>query len=75
MTSIHASHSADFQCSPQTDAPALPKGLLGWVLRFAEWRLRAQTRAQLAQLEPHQIADIGLDEAAVREELAKPFWL
>ncbi len=36
--------------------------------------MRRRERAQLAQLDPHLLRDIGLDAKAAQTECAKPFW-
>ena len=33
-----------------------------------------RSRARLAELEPHMLADIGLDAAAARAEAGRPVW-
>ena len=38
------------------------------------WMQRARTRRQLANLLPHELADIGVDEVDARIESRKPFW-
>ena len=38
------------------------------------WRERADTRRELAELSFRDIQDIGLDQAMVEQEIAKPFW-
>ena len=38
------------------------------------WTQRARTRRQLANLLPHELDDIGVDEAAAQTESRKPFW-
>ena len=40
----------------------------------AEWRRRARSRAELAQMSDHDLRDIGLTRAEVAHESAKPFW-
>jgi len=41
---------------------------------FATWKARADYRRELAELSFRDIQDIGLDQAEVTRELAKPFW-
>jgi uncharacterized protein YjiS (DUF1127 family) len=38
------------------------------------WQQRSRTRRQLAQLNPHELADVGITEAERQVELDKPFW-
>lgn len=38
------------------------------------WHQRSRSRAQLAQLEPWLLEDLGLTSAQVKEEAAKRFW-
>jgi uncharacterized protein YjiS (DUF1127 family) len=55
-------------------APAGP-GLLARLVRLARcWRLRAETRRQLAVLPDYMLRDIGLTRMDVEHEAAKPFW-
>jgi len=42
---------------------------------FATWTARADYRRELAELTFRDIQDIGLDQAEVTRELAKPFWV
>jgi uncharacterized protein YjiS (DUF1127 family) len=45
----------------------------GWQ-RLLLWRALARERRALARLEARLLRDIGLDEAAVEAEAARPFW-
>jgi uncharacterized protein YjiS (DUF1127 family) len=38
------------------------------------WIGRSRARRDLARLDPHLLADIGLDEVDVRRECARSFW-
>lgn len=38
------------------------------------WRMRVRTRRQLAQLDDHQLNDVGISHSERLEELSKPFW-
>ena len=49
--------------------PSLEFGLL------SVWATRARTRAQLRDVAPERLLDLGLDAAQARTEAAKPFWL
>ena len=40
----------------------------------AEWRRRARSRAELAQMSDRDLRDIGLTRPEVEHEWAKPFW-
>ena len=40
----------------------------------AEWRRRARSRAELAQMSDRDLRDIGITRAEVACESAKPFW-
>jgi uncharacterized protein YjiS (DUF1127 family) len=46
-------------------------GLLA-ICRF--WRMRSETRQQLAELDRDGLADIGLTESARHRECARWFW-
>jgi uncharacterized protein YjiS (DUF1127 family) len=39
------------------------------------WAVRNGTRRALAELDRHQLADIGKTRAQAQHESAKPFWL
>jgi uncharacterized protein YjiS (DUF1127 family) len=39
------------------------------------WKQRIQERRELAELSFRDIQEIGLDQAEVDREIAKPFWL
>jgi uncharacterized protein YjiS (DUF1127 family) len=39
------------------------------------WLARSRQRAQLAELEPRMLRDIGVSADAARHEVRKPFWL
>lgn len=41
---------------------------------LAVWNQRAQARRELAELTFREIQDIGLDQAEIEREIAKPFW-
>ena len=46
------------------------RGVLGWLMQLdATFR----QRSALADLEPHRLADLGLDAAAVRDEVSRSF--
>jgi uncharacterized protein YjiS (DUF1127 family) len=38
------------------------------------WKKRIQYRRELAELSFREIQDIGLDQADIDHEVAKPFW-
>ena len=38
------------------------------------WKNRADARRELAELSFREIQDIGLDQALIEQEIAKPFW-
>jgi len=40
----------------------------------AAWQKRAQYRRELAELSFRDIQDIGIDQALIDQEVAKPFW-
>lgn len=42
---------------------------------FKVWDERVQARRELAELTFRDIQDIGLDQAEVDREIAKPFWV
>lgn len=41
---------------------------------FAVWNKRIEARNELAQLSFREIQDLGIDQAALDAEIAKPFW-
>ena len=51
----------------------------GFFARLAEtlavWRARAEHRRELSGISFHEIQDLGVDQAALDKELAKPFWV
>lgn len=56
-----------------------PVNLAPWrvadvVRTFSVWRQRRRERAQLAQLDPRLLNDIGLHPSDVEQEIRKPFW-
>lgn len=44
------------------------------VATLAVWEKRIQTRRELAELSFREIQDIGIDQALIEQEIAKPFW-
>jgi uncharacterized protein YjiS (DUF1127 family) len=38
------------------------------------WHARVRSRAHLAELDAYLLADMGLSQADIRFECAKPFW-
>jgi uncharacterized protein YjiS (DUF1127 family) len=54
--------------------PPLSRLLVSLALTVAAWELRARTRKQLGQLDPHMLRDVGLSETTSRAEAEKPFW-
>ena len=60
--------------------PAFQHALLPSAVRSAwitlrVYRERARQRAQLAELSPGMLADIGVNEAQASAEARKPFWV
>ncbi len=60
-------------------APALPFATaFGTLSNLASigalWHRRIQTRRALARMDRHLLSDIGLTQAEVEAESAKPFW-
>ena len=58
--------------------PELPK--LGNLLKapietLKIWNMRAKTRAALAELENHNLEDIGITRLQVTQESSKSFWV
>ena len=54
----------------------LGAGMLSSLLTIAlVWHARARQRRQLADLEPHQLADVGLARVDALAEAQKPFWV
>jgi uncharacterized protein YjiS (DUF1127 family) len=59
----------------QKSTPTLGPISLRHVLALIRaWQQRASTRRQLAALDDHQLADIGISPSERMEELNKPFW-
>lgn len=54
--------------------PPLSRMLVAVALGIARWDDRRRTRAALARLDAHLARDIGLTEASIDAECAKPFW-
>ncbi len=50
----------------------------GWLMRvlmiLAVWQARADDRSQLAQMDSHQLRDIGCGWFEIEAEIHKPFW-
>lgn len=50
----------------------------GWLMRIlallATWQARAEDRRQLAQMDAHQLKDIGCGWLEIEAETRKPFW-
>ena len=42
--------------------------------RFADWRRRSRSRAELAHFAERDLHDIGISPAQADRECAKPFW-
>jgi len=43
--------------------------------RFAEWRHRARSRAELETLSDRVLQDIGMSRCTANFESSKPFWM
>ncbi len=54
--------------------PPVSRLLVSAALVLAAWDDRRRTRASLARLDDHLLADIGIGSAGAAQELAKPFW-
>lgn len=54
--------------------PALATLFVLLALVVTKWAMRARTRAQLRDLPPHILEDIGVTEAEARREADKRFW-
>lgn len=39
------------------------------------WQCRAEQRHHLASLDDRMLRDVGLDRAAAKAEVSKPFWI
>lgn len=46
----------------------------GMQSRFAEWRHRARSRAELARLDEASARDLGLSRCDITREYSKSFW-
>jgi len=59
-------------------APTASRPAISWSRRWADrirtWRRARRERRQLAQLDRRMLADIGLSEADVAIEIARPFY-
>lgn len=64
------------RAEPVKSTPRGPGGSpFGWVIKmYRQWRAAAETRQAVSTLTPHQLRDIGLDEADVQEMQWRPFW-
>lgn len=60
--------------SPQTKAHGVMENLERSMASVVRWIECHRQREQLAELEDHQLADLGLSPAQVREECAKWPW-
>jgi uncharacterized protein YjiS (DUF1127 family) len=64
--------------APTLPFPTLPanpvRTLSGLAALPALWHQRHHTRRDLARMDRHLLADIGLSETQARAEVAKPFW-
>jgi len=65
------SHASSLRQSIGRSRDPLPRRLLA-LLRL--WQHRARTRAQLSQLDAHQLRDIGISRETARRVADKPFW-
>lgn len=54
--------------------PSLSRMVQRLSARVAEWRMRRHSRHDLAMLDAHMLADIGVDPMTANDEAAKPFW-
>lgn len=63
---------AEHDCTPA--AGAAPAWWQRMQLRFAEWRVNARSRRELAGLDEHLLHDIGLSPNQAAFEIDKPFW-
>jgi uncharacterized protein YjiS (DUF1127 family) len=46
-----------------------------WKERLRRWHTNWKTRRLLAELDPHQLKDIGVSRGDALEEARKPFWV
>jgi uncharacterized protein YjiS (DUF1127 family) len=60
--------------SPQASAHRVMENLVRSMASVARWIDFHRQREQLAELEDHQLADLGLSPAQVRKECAKWPW-
>ena len=59
----------------RTITPAFGQSPLRRITRLLRlWQQRMRTRHQLAGLDDHQLADIGISRSERLAELEKPFW-
>ncbi|MFG3452094.1 MULTISPECIES: DUF1127 domain-containing protein [Pseudomonadaceae] len=59
----------------RTITPAFGLPPLRRIIRLLRlWQQRVRTRHQLAGLDDHQLADIGISRSERLAELEKPFW-
>lgn len=57
-----------------SDTPALGGLLIGFVDLLIAWQERATQRHRLAGLDERGLKDVGLSQADIAPEIAKPFW-
>ena len=57
--------------TPPRLSPRPSSGFLDWIALMASV---VRERHRLAQLDPHELRDIGLTEADVKAELRRPIW-
>lgn len=48
--------------------------MLRAVVVLATWEERSRSRTRLAELPPHLLKDIGIDEMRAQREAQRPFW-
>ena len=60
--------------SPRANAHRIMENLVRSMASVARWIEFHRQREQLAELEDHQLADLGLSPAQVRKECAKWPW-
>ncbi len=77
MTAIHLQPCRDDAGAPRRHDAALDalSEATQWVLgALREWRRRSRDRQQLARVDEHTLADIGLTRGDAEFIANKPFW-
>lgn len=70
-----ALHSAQIALlNSQNRLPTMAHALIFAAVMVTKWDRLRRTRKALTKLEPHQLADIGIERSSAAHEAQKPFW-